>query len=270
MATYKVTGINVGSFNLGESDKVLTIFTAERGLVRAVAKGARKPGTKMVGRADPLNVNKLLIARGKTLDIITQAETIQTFPRLREDLTRLTYALYYAELSREFGPGLIEESNEYFQYLVRSLRLIAESTTDPHLLSLSFALGLMEMLGYKPELSFCVICRQNLSDFRLGAFHNEWGGVACRNCLEGMRAQAVAEPTSSWETGSGNPREATEITPLVWKFLVLAANPDLASYRAPLPRQPLAAAHRLIERYIEYRAGRRMRALDLLRDISST
>ena len=124
MTTYSVSGINIGSFNLGEADKVLTIFTAERGLVKAVAKGARKPGAKITGKAEVLNVNKLLIAKGKTLDIITQAESIETFTRLRADLTCLTYGLYYAELTQAFGQGVGEESLQYFDLLVTSINTL--------------------------------------------------------------------------------------------------------------------------------------------------
>src|SRR5262249_14329737 len=173
MATYKVEGINVGSFNLGESDKILTIFTAERGLMRAVAKGARKPGTKVAGRADLLNVNSLLIATGRTLDIITQADTLETFPRLRDDLSRLSFGFYYAELSQQFGPGLTEESGQYLEYLRQALRVLSDPGQDAIASCLAFEFGLLAMLGYKPELTYCVLCREILSDYKLGAFHHE-------------------------------------------------------------------------------------------------
>ncbi len=275
MATYKVNGINVGSFNLGESDKILTIFTSERGLIRAVAKGARKPGTKVAGRADVLNVNNLLVATGKTLDIITQAETVETYPRLREDLSLLSFGLYYAELTQQFGDGLTDESGEYLGYLRQSLRLLSDAGRDPVWSCLGFELGLLTMLGYRPELTVCVLCREALTDFRLGAFHHEWGGVVCRNCSDMARSQSVAEPTSDWGAAPGSSRESTHITPLVWKHLVVAAaalfdssesvsDPELSGSRS---KQPLYAAHRLIQSYIEHRAGRRMKSLDLVKDL---
>lgn len=272
MATYKVTGINVGSFNLGESDKILTIFTSERGLVRAVAKGARKPGTKVAGRADVLNVNKLLIATGKTLDIITQAETTETFPRLREDLSRLSFGLYYAELTQQFGTGLTDECFEYLDYLRQSLRQLSDSGQNPVWSCLCFESGLLDMLGYKPELTVCVVCRDALTDFKLGAFHHEWGGVVCRNCFETARSQSVAEATAGWGAVPDNPREVTHITPLVWKHLVLAsATPaeavPLSDTDLSQSKQSLYAAHRLIQSYIEHRAGRRMKSLDLVKDL---
>jgi DNA repair protein RecO len=270
VATYKVTGINVGSFNLGESDKVLTIFTAERALVRAVAKGARKPGTKVAGRADVLNVNKLLIAQGKSLDIITQAETVETFPSLRQDLSRLTFGLYYAELTQQFGSGLTDESAEYLDYLRSSLRALGDASQDPVACCLSFELHLLEMLGYMPEISCCVVCRQVLTDFKLGAFHNEWGGVVCGTCLEMSQTPAVAEPGAGWGGGSTADRQITHITPLVWKHLVLAGSHAPGAAVAGRTRQPLYAAHRLMQSYIEHRAGRRMKTLDLVRDIPAS
>ena len=73
------------------------LFSRERGIHRAVAKGARKPGTKMGGKSEPLNINRLLLSKGKSLDIITQCESIESFGALRKDFARLSYALYFAD-----------------------------------------------------------------------------------------------------------------------------------------------------------------------------
>jgi DNA repair protein RecO (recombination protein O) len=242
----------------------LTIFTAERGLIRAVAKGARKPGAKVAGRADLLNVNSLLMATGKTLDIITQADTLETFPRLRDDLSRLTFGLYYAELTQQFGPGLTDESGDYLEYLRQALRVLADPSQDPVAACLGFELGLLTMVGYKPELTYCVLCREILTDYKLGAFHHEWGGVVCKNCIDDARAQSVAEPTWQWQAESAGARDATHITPLVWRHLILAATGDSSGSRS---KQPLNAAHRLMQSYIEHRAGCRMKSLDLVKDM---
>jgi DNA repair protein RecO (recombination protein O) len=273
MPTYTVNAINVGSFLLGESDKVITVFTAERGIIRAVAKGARKPGTKMSGRSDVLCANKLFLSSGKTFEIITQAECIDTFPEFRSDLTRMSYALYYAELTQQLGQGLSEESQWYFDYLLRGLQLQARCRFDPAWLCLEFEMGLLEMLGYRPELTYCVTCRQVLGDYNLGSFNPEQGGVVCQSCSLSHRRSEVAEGAhhqpmvreTSWRQGS-------HITPLVWKNLVLAADRRVSEesdleraslVKAPLP-QSIQAARRLIQGYIEHRIGRRLKALDLL------
>lgn len=274
MTTYMVTGINLGTFNLGEADKVITIFTAERGLIRAVAKGARKPGAKVGGRAEPLNVNKLLVATGRSLDIITQAESVETFPKLRQDLVRLSYALYYAELTQHFGPGLFEENASYFNYLRDSLRAQAEAAGDPAWLCLRFELVLLEMLGYRPELTYCVMCRQPLADSTLGAFHQEWGGIICKRCLSQGRSE-TRQTDDEHAVAGFSVRTAREITPLVWRHLVLASDPDLSgdplqaqSARTSI-KQALVASRRIVQAYIEHRAGKRMKSLDLVADFEN-
>jgi len=272
MPSYSVTGINVGTFNLGEADKIITIFTAERGLIRAVAKGARKPGAKVGGRAEPLNVNKLLMATGRSLDIITQAESVETFPKLRQDLVRLSYALYYAELTQHFGPGLSDENETYFEFLRDALRMQAECGGDPAWLCLKFELGLLDMLGYRPELTYCVMCRQPLTDSTLGAFHQEWGGIICKPCLaKGRSDRGLADEEHA--ISGFSIRFAREITPNVWRHLVLASDPDSSGdpiygqpARASL-KQSLTAARRIVQGYIEHRAGKRMKSLDLVADL---
>lgn len=262
MATYTVTGINVGTFNLGEADKVLTIFTAERGLIRAVARGSRKPGARIAGRAEPLHVNKLLLAKGRSLDIITQAEGVEAFPELRKDLIRLSYALYYAELTANFGLGLSEEASVYFDFLLSSLRLQAQSVSSAAWLCLCFELALLEMLGYRPELTYCVSCRNPLSDNLLGAFHQDWGGIVCKQCLTSRQSQISPD---EYYAGMSM-RVAREITPTVWRHLILASDANEESIGLdirPALKPALGAARRIIQSYIEQKAGRRTKALEL-------
>lgn len=277
MPSYVVNAINIGSFLLGEADKVLTIFTAEHGMLKAVAKGARKPGTKMSGRADVLSVNKLFLARGKTFEIISQAECIESFGEFRSDLVRMSYALYYAELSQIFGSGFSEESQTYYDYLLNGLQLQARSKADAAWLCLEFEMGLIDMLGYRPELTYCVICRDVLGDYNVSLFNRDSGGIICQQCALQDRRTAAREAGSGSEfTPRSSAREGAHITPLVWKNLVLAAdrrvsqNPDadVAIMKLPMP-QSVDAARRLIQGYIEYRAGRRLKSLDLLEQMKS-
>ncbi len=286
MPTYTVQAINIGSFNLGEADKVLTLFTAEKGLVRAVAKGSRKPGTKMAGRADLLNVNKLFLSTGKTFEIITQAETIDSFPALRGDLLRLSYGLYYAELSHQFAQGLSDESCIYFEYLRHALHLQAAQLADANWLSLEFELGLLDLLGYRPEVTYCVLCREVLTEYNIACFNTELGGVLCSRCSqpdyllrEGME-EVLQREGSAWKAG-------IHVTPLVWKNVVLGGDRRISTSPpedlSNLPAGPwnaaqsgsnatrlsVSAARRLTQSYLEHRAGRRMKALDLLAEIKA-
>jgi DNA repair protein RecO (recombination protein O) len=271
MPNYSLTAINVGSFALGESDRIITLFSAERGLVRAVAKGARKPGTKIAGRADLLNVNKLMLAKGRSLDIIVQAEQIESFPKLRQDLFRLAYGLYYAELTAQFGQGLEDEAEIFLGYLCQAIGLQAEAKGEPALLCLDFELKLLELLGYKPELDFCVDCRRALTNPSIAVFDHDLGGILCQSCfVEDRRSQrsqvAEASPDYYPEANLSSSLK-THITPLVWQALVSAShNPERhgAQVSANVTRANTAGC-RLIQTYIEHKAGRRMKALDLIK-----
>lgn len=284
MATFSLTAVNVGSHVLGESDRIVVMFSREKGLHRAVAKGARKPGTKMAGKSEPLNINRLLLSKGKSLDIITQCESVQTFFNLRQDLERLSYALYFAELTQTFGQGLSEESETYFDKLSMAIGLMSEGTKDPAVQCLEFELALLDLIGLSPELSFCVACRQPVTDNNLTAFNYEHGGLVCQDCFQKKRLQNMAERGGAAEQ-AGFVRESDEgqnaslyLTPLVWKQLILARaaaqeGPDLggAGEDEGLTRvvsdnvtRSILAARRLMQGYIEYKSGRRMKSLEVL------
>ncbi len=96
--TYQVTGINLKATPFGEADRLVTILTPEHGLLRVVAPGARKPRSSLGGRSGIFVVNQLFLARGKSMDRITQAETLHTYRTLALDLSKLAISQYWAEI----------------------------------------------------------------------------------------------------------------------------------------------------------------------------
>ncbi|MFN9734118.1 MAG: DNA repair protein RecO, partial [Microcystis sp.] len=96
--TYQATGINLQGMAFGEADRLLTILTAEYGLIRAIAPGARKYKSSLRGRSELFVVNNLLIVAGKSLDKVVQAETIESYPKLSQNLAKLTVSQYLCEL----------------------------------------------------------------------------------------------------------------------------------------------------------------------------
>jgi DNA repair protein RecO (recombination protein O) len=96
--TYKATGINLKAVPIGENDRLVTILTREHGLIKAIAPGARKSNSTLSGRSAIFVVNSLLIAKGRSLDKITQAETVTTYSGLSGDLSKLAASQYLAEL----------------------------------------------------------------------------------------------------------------------------------------------------------------------------
>lgn len=154
--TYSVTGLNLRYFNLGEADRIFTVFTREKGLIRIVTKGIRKPTSRFGGRMDLLRCNDLLLRKGRNLDVVVGCESVCCFPGLLKDFDRLTQALYWSELVEAF----IEDEQilpEIYDLLLESLTVL-EYEPRPAVLNLWFELRLLATLGYQANLSHCVSC----------------------------------------------------------------------------------------------------------------
>ena len=96
--TFRCQAIVIHRTDFGEADRLLTLFSREHGKIRAIAKGARKPQSRKTGHVELFMRSRFLLARGKDLNIITQADMVEAYPDLRQDLVRTTYASYAVEL----------------------------------------------------------------------------------------------------------------------------------------------------------------------------
>ena len=176
---YKTTGIVLRQRRLGEADKIITLFTPNLGKLDAVAKGVRRPRSKLGGHVEPLTYTSFMLARGRDLDIVTQAQTIEVFPTLREDLERTGRALYAAELVDRFTPER-QESYQVFRLFLETLRHLAtEERLDITLRF--FEMRLLGYLGYQPQTEECVVCGATLKPVTNG-WSAESGGVLCPAC----------------------------------------------------------------------------------------
>lgn len=271
MATYLLTAINLSNYAIGEADKVLVMFSKEQGLSKAVAKGARSTRAKMAGKSEALCVNKLLIAKGKNLDTISQAESIETFPLLRTDLKKLTTGFYLAELTQAFAQGLEEESEAYFDLLNNALKLLEDKNTCPMLLRLQMEMCLLSMLGLKPELSVCVNCRETITEYTIEAFLNQLGGVSCKNCMQSPALLPMIREAEGIENVTQMKR--IYLSPLVWKTLVLAVSTGEKHQLNPSANlsetqmKALAFALKVTKRYLEDKAGKAFKSLALLESV---
>jgi DNA repair protein RecO (recombination protein O) len=186
---YRVRGIVLRRLDLGEADRIITIFTSERGKLRIVAKGSRRPSSKMAGHLEPFCATRLLVARTRGLDIVSQAETIEHFPDLRRSELAIATAGYLSELVDTLLPE--DQAHEaVYELTYAALRLLNEGR-DPHLVMHVFEMGLLRQLGYRPELARCVSCGVEILP-ELNGFSLD-GGVICPNCL---RVRPDATPMS--------------------------------------------------------------------------
>lgn len=213
--TYKAIGINLKAMPLGEADRVLTILTKEHGLVRAVAMGARKPNTKMGGRSGLFVVNDLLIAKGKSIDKITQAETLESYPGLGRNLKKLTAGQYLAELVLQ--QALSEQPQEELFYLFNEHLERIERSSDEEVLPrlVHAAFQLLVVAGIAPQVHQCCVTQAllepNFADqnWRAG-FSATAGGAVTIAALEQILQEQpsrprVQSPVGEYRVAPANP-----------------------------------------------------------------
>lgn len=157
---YRVTAVVLKRTDVGEADRLLTLLTLQRGKLRAVAKGARKPSARKTGHVELFNCVELQIAVAREIDIITQAQTLEPFLRLRDDLDRLSYGYYFAELVDRFVEEEIEH-REVYELMLDALHWLI-STKHLSRTARFFEMQLLDVLGYRPQLNVCIQSKQEL------------------------------------------------------------------------------------------------------------
>ena len=179
LRTYRADALVLKSVPLGEADLLVTLFTRDAGKLRAVAKGARRSTAKLVGHLEPLTVTRLALSRGRSLDVITQAETLENFTPLKTNLTAVTRGLQVAELVDGFGSE--SSSNEPLYQLALTTLAVIGQAPDDDLPLLHFQLHLLAASGLMPELQNCVECRRDIEPDR-HRYSADGGGVFCPDC----------------------------------------------------------------------------------------
>ncbi len=179
---YGVRAMVLNSRPMRDADRVLTLYSREKGKIRAVAHGVSKPTSRKRGAVQPFCFSDFMLRRGRELDTVSQCEGLEIFPGLWGDLEKMGYAAHVSELV-EVLTAEGEPNPEVFDLLLDTLRRL-ESAGDPDLVIRSFELRLVSLLGYRPHLDSCVNCgNESLSP--AAAFSAENGGLVCSNCLTG-------------------------------------------------------------------------------------
>jgi DNA repair protein RecO (recombination protein O) len=176
---YQTEAIVIKRIKLGEADRILTLYTPELGKLKAVAKGTRRTQSKLGGHVELLTHSRLMLARGRNLDIITQAQTIDNFLPIKDDLERLSRGLYIAELVDSFTGEHIED-HRLFDLLLETLHQLSQSNDCEPILRY-FELHLLDHLGYRPQLQQCTECNSALKP-ATNFFSPSQGGVLCHDC----------------------------------------------------------------------------------------
>jgi DNA repair protein RecO (recombination protein O) len=206
VATYSDEAVVLRTLKLGEADRIVTMATPEHGKVRAVAKGVRKPKSRLAGRLEPLTYLKVMCWRGRELDVVSQVEVIEHFKAIRGDLDRVPIALTMLEVVDHLALER-QPMAELFAMLIGALRTL-EQRSSPALLG-AFLWKLLALEGVGPSLELCASCGDEVE---LVAFDAGEGGFLCRSC---RRGQAVGADTVSLisQVLNGGLRAALELEP---------------------------------------------------------
>jgi DNA repair protein RecO (recombination protein O) len=176
---YRTEAIVLRRRNWGEADRIVTLFSPVRGKFRARAVGVRKPRSRKAGHLEPFMKTQMVLAKGRELDIITQAETVEAYRELREDLVRLAAATYAAELLDRFSPEEVENLRAY-ELLAATLKALCQAPAVDAILR-SYDLHLLEALGYRPQLNSCTAGQEQILP-QDQFFSVSRGGVVCPKC----------------------------------------------------------------------------------------
>jgi DNA repair protein RecO (recombination protein O) len=179
--TYRAEAIVLKTLDLGEADRILTLLTRHFGKVKAVAKGIRRPTSRLAGYAEPLSHATFQLARGRELDVLTGAESRSTYRTVREDLDRIAAAWYIAEIAdcstAEHAPAA-----PVFDLVETALRHL-EAGHPPAVVCRWWDLHLLDRTGFRPELAVCARCGGALRETANGWSPYD-GGAVCIECID--------------------------------------------------------------------------------------
>jgi DNA repair protein RecO (recombination protein O) len=182
--SFRADAIVLRHSNMGEADRLLVLYTREQGKVRAIAKGARKMTSRKAGHIEPFTHVTLQLAKGRDLLIVTQAETVNAFLALREDLIKTGYAAYILELLDRFTYEEEGPNPTLFRLVVESIARV-EKESEAWLAVRYYEMRLLDHLGFRPQLFACANCgREILPENQF--FSYTAGGVICPRCGKGL------------------------------------------------------------------------------------
>ena len=271
LRTYRVSALTLRLRNLGEADRLLTLLTQEKGKLTAVAKGARRPRSKLAS-LQAFSLATLQLAAGKNLDTITQAIVRLPFLTLRTEVARFAYANYFAELAEAFSETR-EKSPQFFDLVVSAFSFL-DRGAEIEPLARAYELRLLDLSGYAPQLDNCVQCGKPIRiEQSAGSNHSEskadgfgsglrkarlayspaLGGVICARC------QADAQ-------GMLSVSEETRTYLLALRGLHGLA--DLPKIKIALSPRGRKESQAILRTHIEYHLDRTIRSLGMIAKIN--
>ncbi len=159
--SFGVEAVVLRHADYGEADRILTLFTRQRGKTRAIVKGVRRMTSRKAGHLEPFTHVKLQLAKGRDMPLVTQADTVDAYLPLREDLVLTSQASYVIELVDRFTYDEGSDSTLIFRLLTETLSRLA-ANAEPWMAIRFYEMRLLDLLGFRPKLFECAICGKEI------------------------------------------------------------------------------------------------------------
>jgi DNA repair protein RecO (recombination protein O) len=199
--TYSAQALVLRARPLGEKDRVLTLFSPEKGRFSAVAKGARGPKSKLAALAQPFVIARFLLAKGRSLDIVSQAQIETAHPTLTSNVFKTAWASFVCEVADTLPEGMADETGFEITSVALGALDAADDDRAVEAAGVWFETQWLAHQGYAPVIGHCVMCERKISlnSEDNGArvrFSPESGGTLCDGCrADEGRTEAVAAQT---------------------------------------------------------------------------
>jgi len=205
---YRDDAIVLRTQKLGEADRIVTLLARRAGRIRAVAKGVRRTKSRFGARLEPFTHVDLLLYTGRSLDVITQADTVRPYGKpFATDYPRYTAGTAMLETAEKFTPVEKEPAMRQFLLLVGGLRALGEGVHDPRLVLDAYLLRSLAVAGFAPALDECAVCGT-----RAAAPDDAQTSAAETSAAETSAAETSAAETSAAETSAAETSAAETST----------------------------------------------------------
>ena len=194
---YRTKALILRRRDYGDADRILTLFSPDKGRMVVIAKGVRKTSSRKAGHLELFTHSTLLLAQARTWDIITEAQTVEAFPALRTDLDAISRAGYLCELAEAFSES-DDDHKSLWDLTLGMLRELdvacaEENDLDRNVLLTWFVLHLLSLSGFQPNFFTCLACGEEIKP-ETNFLSITDGGLFCPRCAQSQPGLEAVEP----------------------------------------------------------------------------
>ncbi len=248
----KTRAVVLRTLDYGESDRIVTFFTADLGKLKGIAKGARRSRRRFANALELFSLSNVLFSRSGRggLSLIEGADVVSHHPGIREDLEKTLIATYLAELVDGFSVEG-KRNAELFRLLEDFLEILDREALQPGIKRF-FEMRLLKLTGYDLHIRNCLACNKHLDEIGEPAFIPAEGGIRCRTCLK-------------------NATTALSVTPGTLKTLIAGSQTDLQMIsRLVVSERTARESRAVLGTIIEHLLGKTLKSLKVLDDMRKT